>query len=147
MTTPLFSGPSLLLLAAAFSALAALLHIAVVLGGPAWYRFCGAGEKIVRLAARGSWYPPLITMAIALVLAIWSAYAVSAAGMLVALPFLKPVLSLITAIYLLRGIAGFVLAAYAPGDNSPAFWLWSSAICLIIGAVHAAGLYEQWPLL
>ena len=34
------------------SALASLLHIAVIAGGPAWYRFFGAGEGMARMAER-----------------------------------------------------------------------------------------------
>jgi hypothetical protein len=147
MASQLSTGSTLLLLAAAFSAAAALAHVGIVLGGPAWYRAFGAGEGMARLAASGSWYPALITLGIACVLASWSAYATSAAGLLPPLPYLKPVLVVITTIYLVRGLGGFFLAAWAPGGNSPAFWFWSSAICLTIGVVHAAGLWRQWPLL
>ena len=140
-------GSALLLLAAIFSGLAALAHVGVVIGGPAWYRFFGAGEGMARLAESGSWYPALITLGIAGVLAVWSAFALSAAGLLPALPYSKVVLTAITSVYLLRGVGGFVLAAVAPGGNSPAFWAWSSAICLLIGVVHALGLVKQWPVL
>ena len=47
------------------SALASLLHIAVIAGGPAWYRFFGAGEGMARMAERGSPVPTLITLGIA----------------------------------------------------------------------------------
>ena len=141
------TGVGWLLLAAIFSALAALAHVGIVIGGPAWYRFFGAGEGMARLAESGSWYPALITLGIAAVLALWSAFALSAAGWLPVFPFLKVVLTAITSVYFLRGIGGFVLAVVAPGDNSPAFWAWSSAICLLIGVVHAVGLAKQWPVL
>jgi len=144
MTSP---GTGLLIAAAALSALAALAHLGVIIGGPDWYRFFGAGEGMARLAEGGSWRPALITFAIAIVLGLWAAYALSGAGLLPALPLLKPALVLITLVYTLRGIAGFVLAFAAPGGNSPAFWLWSSTICLVIGVVHAIGLYRAWPVL
>jgi hypothetical protein len=102
---------------------------------------------MARLAESGSWYPALLTLGIAAVLAVWSAFALSAAGLLPAFPYLKVVLTAITSVYLLRGVGGFVLAAVAPGGNSPAFWAWSSAICLLIGVVHAVGLVKQWPVL
>jgi hypothetical protein len=140
-------GAGFLLLGAAFSALAALAHVGIVIGGPGWYRFFGAGEGMARMAEGGSWYPTLITLAIAAVLAGWSAYALSAAGVLPALPFLRAVLLAVTAVYLLRGAAGFVLAFVAPGGNSPAFWVWSSLICLLFGAVHAIGLTRGWTAL
>ncbi len=142
MTHP---GSGALVFAAALSALAALAHVGVVVGGPAWYRFFGAGEAMARLAAGGSLYPAVLTLGIAAVLAGWSAYALSAAGVLPPLPLLRIVLVGITGIYLLRGLAGFVLAVVAPAGNSPAFWAWSSAICLFIGGVHAYGLVKLWP--
>lgn len=140
------NGACWLILAAALNALAALIHVGVVLGGPDWYRRFGAGEGMARLAAQGSAYPALVTLGIALVLATWAAYALAGAGVLARPPFLRTVLVAVTAIYLVRGIAGFLLAAFAPGGNSPAFWLWSSTICLAIGAVHAAGVWLAWPL-
>ncbi len=140
-------GAAWLIAAATLSGLAAIAHVAVVLGGPAWYRAFGAGEGMARMAASGSLYPAVITLAIAAVLATWALYALSGAGLLPALPFLRTVLVLVTGVYLLRGVAGFALAAVAPGQNGVAFWLWSSAICLAIGGVHAAGLWKRWPAL
>jgi hypothetical protein len=40
------------------SAAAALLHIAVIVGGAEWYRFFGAGEGMARLAERGGYFRP-----------------------------------------------------------------------------------------
>ncbi len=140
-------GSNLLLLAAILSALAALAHVGVVVVGPSWYRLFGAGEGMARLAESGSWYPAMITLGIATVLALWSGYALSGAGLLPALPLLRVALVAISGVYLLRAVAGFALAFVAPGANGQAFWLWSSAICLVIGAVHAAGLALRWPAL
>jgi hypothetical protein len=141
------AGSTFLALGAGLSAIAALAHVAIVIGGPAWYRFFGAGEGMARLASQGSWYPALITLAIALVLASWSAYALSGAGWLPELPHVRLALVAITAVYLLRGVGGLFLAFFAPGGNSPAFWVWSSVICLAFGAVHAAGLARAWHAL
>ncbi len=141
------SGPAWLVAGAVLSGLAALAHLAVIAGGPAWYRAFGAGEGMARMAAAGSGYPAAITFGIACVLGAWAVYALAGAGLAPALPFLRSVLVLVTGIYLLRGLAGFALAAVAPGQNGVAFWLWSSAICLAIGGVHAAGLWKRWPAL
>ncbi len=141
------TGSSFLIFAAALSAIAALAHVGVVLGGPDWYRFFGAGEGMARLAAQGSWYPVVVTLGVASVLALWSAYALSGAGVLPRLPLLKLALVGISVIYTLRGVAGFVLAYVAPGGNSPTFWMWSSVICLFIGLVHVFGVYKVWPSL
>src|SRR5215208_488965 len=73
------TGDRALLLGAGLSGAASLLHVAIILGGPDWYRFFGAGERMARLAANGSPYPVMVTAGIALVLALWSLYALSGA--------------------------------------------------------------------
>lgn len=136
-----------LLLGALFSAIAALLHLACIAFGAPWYRFFGAGEGMARLAEAGSPKPAIITVGIAAVLAAWSLYALSGAGVIGRLPLARWVLCAITAVYLLRGLAGLVLAVFAPGERSVAFWWWSSAICLAIGAVYLMGTRQAWPRL
>jgi len=125
------------------SAIAALLHLGCIYFGASWYRFFGAGEQIAVLAEQGSIQPALITGGIALVLSIWSLYAFSAAGVIFRLPLMRLALSLITLIYLTRGIAGFFFIN-SPMGRPPEFWVWSSAICLSFGIVHLIGLKRQW---
>ena len=137
----------LLLAGAALSAIAALLHIGCILFGPPWYRFFGAGERMAQLAAAGSPTPTVFAIGIAAVLALWSAYAFSGAGVITRLPLLRVALCAIAAIYLLRGIAGFVIAAVAPGERSVTFWVWSSLICLAIGALYLVGTRQVWSQL
>lgn len=134
----------ILLAAAALSALAALLHVGCIIYGPPWYRFFGAGERMAQLAAAGSHVPAVVTAGIAAVLMIWSAYALAGAGVIPRLPLVRSALCTIAGIYVLRGVAGFVLAAVAPGERSVAFWSWSSLICLIIGALYAIGTRQVW---
>jgi len=55
----------LLLFAGALSGVAALLHVAIIIGGAEWYRFFGAGEELASMAKSGSWYPAVLTGAIA----------------------------------------------------------------------------------
>lgn len=137
-----------LIIAGTLSFIASILHLSIIIGGPQWYRFFGAGEKMAQMAERGLLYPALITAGIALVLFIWGLYAYSAAGLIVKLPLMKPALGIITAIYLLRGVVGFILA-FHPGmkesqDFSFSFWIISSAICLVYGLVHLIGVYGNW---
>jgi hypothetical protein len=132
---------------AALSALAALSHLGCIYFGPSWYRFFGAGDRMAQLAASGHFAPALVTTGIAAVLALWSLYALSGAGLVPRLPFLRLVLCAITGIYLLRGMGGFVLAALAPGERSVAFWCWSSLICLGIGVLHLVGTRQAWTQL
>lgn len=71
---------SFLVAGAAMSALAALLHLGCIVFGPPWYRFLGAGEEMAQLAASGHWYPTVVTLVIATILALWSLYALSGLG-------------------------------------------------------------------
>jgi hypothetical protein len=135
-----------LVLAATLSAAAALLHLGCIVFGAPWYRFLGAGEGMARLADAGHWYPAAVASAIAAVLFGWSLYALSGAGVIRRLPLLKPVLCLVTAVYIGRGIGFVAIMPLFPG-NSLAFWWLSSGICLAIGLVHLAGLRQAWPRL
>ena len=136
----------LLVVAGALSALAALAHIGCIYFGASWYRFFGAGEQMAIMAEQGSLRPTIITSGIALVLSIWSLYAFSAAGLIGKLPLIRTALIIITAIYLLRGVAGCFFISN-PLGRSPEFWFWSSAICLSLGLLHLIGLKQQWASL
>ena len=59
-----------LIAAGALSAIAAPLHVAIIINGPDWYRFFGAGEAMARAAERGSARPAVITIGIAAILAV-----------------------------------------------------------------------------
>ncbi len=135
-----------LLAAGTLSAVAAILHLACIYFGAPWYRFFGAGEHMALLAEQGSSQPTVITSGIVVVLCLWSMYAFSAAGVIFRLPLIRLALTLITLIYLTRGVAGFFLIN-SPMGRSPEFWLWSSAICLSFGVVHFIGLKQQWAKL
>jgi hypothetical protein len=131
---------------AALSAIAALLHLGIIAGGPRWYRFFGAGERFARAAAQRKWYPTLVTLGIAAVLGAWAAYALAGAGVIGALPMLKTALVGITAIYLIRAFA-YVPLVLAKGGRITPFVVWSSLICFVFGLVHLLGLVQRWPAL
>jgi hypothetical protein len=135
-----------LIIAATLSAIAAILHVGCIIFGASWYRFMGAGEQMASLAEQKSLAPTLITSVIALILFIWSAYALSAAAIIRKLPLLRTAMVIITSIYLLRGVAGLFLIK-SPGENSPEFWLWSSMICMVYGIFYFLGLKKSWALL
>ena len=128
------------------SAIAALLHLGCILGGPSWYRFFGAGERYARLAEQGSPYPAIMASGIALVLAAWAAYAFAGAGLIPRPPLLRPALAAITAIYLARAAALPLMLGRTPG-RSDTFLYWSSAVVLIYGLVHLIGLARGWKAL
>ncbi len=135
-----------LIVAASLSAIASLLHVGIVFGGPSWYRFFGAGERMAAASAAGRTYPTVVTMTIAFILAIWSAYALAGAGVIAPLPFAKLALGLITATYLLRGLALIPLLLFARDKSTP-FLVWSSLVCIIFGVTHLFGVKQAWPSL
>lgn len=138
-----------LVLAGTLSFIAAALHIAIIFGGPDWYRFFGAGEGMAQLAESGSHRPTVITAIISIILSIWGLYALSGAGVIPALPLLKLALPLITLIYMVRGLAGLILPFFshhpAIAQNSVTFWIVSSLICCLFGTTHLVGLMRHWP--
>jgi hypothetical protein len=125
------------------SAAAALLHLAIIAGGPSWYRFFGAGERMARAAAYGSVRPTLYAVAIATILAIWSAYAFSGAGLIGRLPLLRTALVLISFVYLARALAPLPILLFAPERMNPFVW-WSSGIVLLYGVAYAIGTWTGW---
>lgn len=125
------------------SLLAGITHIMIIFGGPTWYRFFGAGERMAKMAENGSIQPAIITAGIALMLSIWGLYALSGAGVIARLPLMKTALVLITFVYLARAVVGtilpFVTTHPAITQNSLIFWLISSSICLVIGLLYLFG--------
>jgi len=135
-----------LIAAGALSAAAAVLHLAIIAGGPDWYRFFGAGEGMARMAERGMLRPTLIALGIASVLAIWAAYAFAGAGLIRRLPLMRTALVSITCVYLLRGLVLGPLLIVRP-EAVDAFALWSSLIVLAYGIAYAVGTRRAWPAL
>lgn len=132
-----------LLAGGALSAAASLAHLAVIVGGPRWYAFFGAGKRMVRLAEQGAPSATLITLAIAAVLAVWSAYAFSGAGLLPRLPLLRIGLTAISAVYLIRAVV-FVPAVLVQTGQAGTFAWVSSAIVLVFGLTYAIGTWTAW---
>ncbi len=135
-----------LIVGGVLSAAASVLHLAVIVGGPSWYRFFGAGEGMARMAERGALTPTLVTIGIATVLAVWAAYAFAGAGLIPRLPLMRTALVLISAVYLLRGLVLVPALIINQGSPEP-FVRWSSLIVLIYGVCYAVGTWIAWPVL
>ncbi len=142
----------LLLVGGVLTGIVALLHVVIIFGGPPWYRFFGAGERMAQLAARGSYSPAIVTATIATVFSVWTLYALSGAGVIRRLPFLRLALLLIAAIYLARGVLGVPVVLFVDDPytrqlrDRTTFMIVSSAISALLGlcyAVGAAGVGQQ----
>jgi putative oxidoreductase len=144
------TGNRWLLCGGLLTGIASLLHLAIPAGGPEWYRFFGAGERMARMAAHGSLHPTIVTILIAATLGIWSLYALSGAGIVRRLPFLRSGLVLIAAIYLCRGVFGIPLVLLVDHPYARelrarmTFMVVSSLICVLLAVCYAAGAAAAW---
>jgi hypothetical protein len=136
-------GAQALVLGGVLSTVASLAHLACIGLGARAYRFMGAGERMARAVEAGRIRPTLVTLAIASLLLVWAAYAFSGAGVGPRLPFTPIALGLISAAYLGRALAFPLLRPVFP-ENSTAFWLVSSGLCLVLGLLYAAGAIAVW---
>ncbi len=135
-------------LAGALTALASLAHFGIIIGGADWYRFFGAGEQMAIMSEQGSIYPAVVTAFIANMLALWAAYAFSAANVIGKLPFTKLALVLIALVFLARGT--FAVPAVLLVDdsylqelaNKMTFMVVTSIYCLVLGVCYASGAYQ-----
>jgi hypothetical protein len=131
-------GAQALIIGGTLTAAASAAHLACIIIGARAYRFMGAGERMARAAEAGKIMPTLVTLAIAAVLLIWAAYAFSGAGVIMRLPLTELVLPAVCAVYLARAV-GFPLLKRRLPENSTAFWMWSSGICLVLGLLYGFG--------
>lgn len=142
-------GVRALNIAGGLSAAVAALHAAIALIGARAYRYFGAGERMARLAERGSLWPTAVTLLLTLIFALWAAYAFSGADRIGRLPALKTSLVLIGAVYTLRGLVLMPqIALFLGGAGTvPPRHLFFSAASLLIGLLYLFGTYRAWPRL
>lgn len=129
----------------------ALLHLAVPIGGPAWYASLGAPPGLARMAEAGSLRPLITCLVIAGALGLASLYAFSGAGVIRRLPLLRPALAAIGTAFVLRGLVFVPLALWQPRllsglcgrcEGVNAFVLVTSALCLFAGIGYLLGAWR-----
>lgn len=123
-----------------------MAHLACILVGAPAYRLMGAGERMARAVEAGKLRPALVTLGISGVLLLWSAYALSGAGVIGSIPLTKLALPVICGIYIARAVAFPLLRPKFP-ENSNTFWWVSSGICGFMGLVHVYGTLAVWHTL
>lgn len=129
----------------------ALLHIAIMFGGPDWYDFFGAPQGLVQMARDGNPRAPISCLIIAGILLVFTAYAFSAAGLIKKLPLLRVVTGLIAAVLILRGLIFIPLILLKPEmltgicdcRNIDMFIVVTSLLCLALGVGY--GLATIFP--
>ncbi len=125
------------------SAAIALLHI-VMLIKPEWWKYVsgGATSPLAEQAISGSFGTQIATAALALIFAIWSLYAFSGAGLIGLLPWLKPILIAIGAIYLLRSLAIFPEINMVRTQGAPVQIIFFSATSFVTGLLYILGVWK-----
>jgi hypothetical protein len=136
-----------LVLAGIAAAAGAVLHVAILFGGPDWYAFFGAPRGLVEMARAGNARAPASCLVIAAFLSILAAYAFSGAGLVRRLPLLRVALGVFGVVLILRGVAFIPLIAWRPDALAgicdcrgiDAFIIATSALCLFMGVGYALG--------
>ena len=127
-------------------AIGALLHLAALVGGPAWLAALGAPQGLVQMSEAGALRPIVTTAGIAGVLLLMSAYGLTASGALPwRLPFVRFVLFAFGAGLVARAFVLPTIAVLRPHllqgicgrcESLDAFVLVTSALCLAVGAIY-----------
>jgi len=118
--------------------LIAIAHIICLLWADRMFELGGVAPQMQQLAEINSVLPYMVTIAVAVVFFVFGLYAFSAAGFIRPLPFLKLIVILITAIYILRGIGGLIM------DNDSFLSVLYSVVALVIGILFLIGTESKW---
>jgi len=131
--------------AAFIAAAGALIHVAAIAGGPAWFEFFGAPPAVLASARAGTWLAPVGSLLIAGLMALCAAYALSALGRIRPRPLMRLVLFGIASVCLLRTLALPVAAMRWP-QLINTFELVSAAVWGTAGLGFALGWLELGQL-
>lgn len=130
----------------------ALIHLAIPVGGPAWYLYFGAPPGLAAMAEAGSIRPLVSCLVIALVLLVCSAYAFSGLRLIRRLPLLRLGLAGIGSALVVRGLAFVPLAIWSPNylagicgrcQGVNGFLVFTSAICVVAGVGFLLGAAQS----
>lgn len=138
------SGRVAFFLAAAASGLVALLHLCIALVGSRGYRYFGA-PGLAKAAEQGSLLPAIATLLLAILFAVGATYALSGAGCVPRLPFLRVGLLIVGLAFAVRGLLAVPeAAAWARGSLRYPRALGFSAFSLLTGCCFLVGLTRGW---
>lgn len=116
--------------------IASILHVVTIFAGPAWFDFLGAPPEYGQMMREGNYvYPVIVTLLIAVTLAIWAAYAFSALSK--ALPYARLISGAVAVIFLLRGVLGILITLIILTKTGPTvltlFHIAASVFVLTLG--------------
>lgn len=124
--------------------LIAIGHLAGLIWAKQMFEVTGVGKEMAELSVVHSSLPYLLTVFAAIIFLIFGLYGLSADNKFKKLPFLKPVIFLIAAIYLFRGLGKLVFDTLK-GTNSATETTYS-LVALTVGLLFLIGGLKKWKL-
>jgi hypothetical protein len=125
------------------SALISLLHIILAIY-PSLYRYIGPDQSaLTEMAEQGSSITTIVSVALALLFAIWAIYAFSGSGLIRPLPLLRFALIAISVIYILRAFFLPSEINMVLNQGYPFRFIVFSTISLVAGLLYLFGLLRQ----
>lgn len=121
----------------------ALGHLIGLFWAEKMFAMTGIGQEMVELAQTHTSLPYLLTVFVAVFFFIFGLYGLSADGKLKELPFLKPIIFIIAAIYLFRGIGELIADMQIQQANAFLETLYS-LIAIAIGLLFLIGGVKKW---
>lgn len=123
----------------------ALGHLIGLFWAEKMFEVTGIGKEMLELAQTHSSLPYLLTVFVAVFFFIFGLYGLSADGKLKELPYLKPIIFIIAAIYLFRGIGELIVDMQIQQANAFLETLYS-LIAIAIGLLFLIGGVKKWKL-
>lgn len=125
------------------SALISLLHIILAVY-PSLYKYIGLDQSaLTQMAEQGSSITTIVSLALALLFAIWAIYAFSGSGLIRPLPLLRFALIAISVIYILRALFLPSEINMVLNQGYPSRFIVFSTISLIAGLLYLLGILRQ----
>ncbi len=131
----------LLVTGGSISAVSAIWHLLMILGGPSWYAFARAPEYVVESAKEGTFVAPVGAIAIALLMFICTAYSLSGAGLIRKIPLLKSALVIISLLCLARGL--YISPIFFRLQIMGTWHIVASSVWFFVGLCYLAGAIKQ----
>lgn len=129
------------------SALISLLHVFLAVF-PGLYRFIGPDQSaLTEIAVQGSSITTVLSVALALLFAVWALYAFSGAGLIPPFPLLRIALIAISVIYLLRALFLLSEIDMVLNQGYPFRFLVFSTISLVAGLLYLFGILRRRAVL
>ncbi len=132
----------MLKLAGYLNILIAIAHIVGLCWANTMFELTGIGNEMAKIAQIHNSLPYVLTVIVAIAFFVFGLYGLSAGNAFRKLPFVKPVIFLISGIYLFRGLGEIVVDTIL-GTNSTLETVYS-LIALVIGLLFLFGGLRKW---